>query len=183
MSDSQHDSTPHADNPAPSLGEAERVARRRKLVGLALSGAPLMMSLPTAVSAQTVSSAYRAAQNDANLPLGLRPLKESSNKDGWLRVPATKYTPLDAATHPLLYLIGTIYYKDDGTTVSPFDSTKYGSGATTYLLVLFPSPVTSTAPGTPFPSGGGLTQGLHASAWSSVLPGGGGSFNSVAWVS
>ena len=65
MSDSQHDSTPHADNPAPSLGEAERIARRRKLVGLALSGAPLMMSLPTAVSAAAVSSAYRAAQNDA----------------------------------------------------------------------------------------------------------------------
>ena len=181
MSDSQHDSTPHTDNPAPSLGEAERVTRRRKLVGLALSGAPLMMSLPTAVSAQTVSSAYRAAQNDANPAVA--PLKENTSLDGWLRVPATKYIPLSPSTDPLLYLIGSIYYKEDGTTVSPFDSTKYGSGATTYLLVLFPSPVTSTVPGTPFPSGGGLTQGLHASAWSSVLPGGGGSFNSVAWVS
>ena len=181
MSDSQHDSTPHADNPAPSPGEAERVARRRKLVGLALSGAPLMMSLPTAVSAAAVSSAYRAAQNDA----AGTPVKEATATDSWLRVPAAKLTPKSGTTGLVpLYKIGLRYYVvAGGAEAFSITEADYDSSAV-FLLVLFDAnyvtPVIDGGVPHPIRTAG---QGLHLSAWNSVNPSGPKSYDGVAWVS
>lgn len=167
--------------PAAVPGRAT-AARRRRLVGLVMSGAPLMMSLPTAVSAATAASAFRAALNDSVL----NPEKEAATTDGWLRIPAVKLVSISSPPTPSLYRIGLRYYQvGDGIEVFNVDESVF-TKTDVFLLVLFTpdygGPAASIGDGVPFPirSAG---QGLHQSAWASVSPGGTQSYDGVAWVS
>lgn len=164
--------------------EAGALARRRKLVRMALSGAPLMLSLPTAVSAATLSSAFRAAQNDSSAT----PTKEVTSSDGWLRVPAVKLTRNgNGNPQPALYKIGNRYYLvSNGTEVVNPNLQPYNISANVFLLVLFNSDYAAAVPtvseGVPFPIRS-VGQGLHRSAWASVNPTGAVAYDGVLWVS
>lgn len=168
--------------PGVTLPGGATAARRRRLVGLVMSGAPLMMSLPTAVSAATVASAFRAALNDS----ALNPDKEAAATDGWLRIPAVKLVSISSPPTPSLYRIGLRFYQvGDGIEVFDVDESLF-TRTDVFLLVLFTpdygGPAASIGDGVPFPirSAG---QGLHQSAWASVSPGGTQSYDGVAWVS
>lgn len=189
MSDKLDPTQSAAQSDAPILTSADRLEKRRKLVRLAISGAPLMVSLPTAVSAQTVSSAYRAAQKDKDLTPGL--FVTEIDSDSWLRLEATRYIPPSGSSAPTLFKLGTLYYTEPTGLVpsqnvpEPSDIGTYAS-TIGYVLVLFEANYTTPQilPGVPYPvrSGAGY-QGLHASSWSSVNPGGLGSFNGLTWTS
>jgi hypothetical protein len=173
--------TPESPVPqSPSSPSDEALSRRRKLMRAAISGAPLMLSLPTTVSAQTVASAYRAAQND----MQQSPVRVTTGTDGWVRVPAVSLTPPGNSSLPALYRIGTSYYlQSTGQAVTGSVNEQPYTATNVYLLVLFNVDIgNSISGGVPYP----LTQsgnGLHRSAWLSVNPTGAQSYNGVDWVS
>ncbi len=173
----------------PSSPSDEALSRRRKLMRAAISGAPLMLSLPTTVSAQVLSSAFRAAQND--LAIQRDPLfslaRVTTGPDGWVRIPARSLIPRGNSTLPALYRIGTssysYYLQSTGEAYSSGVDEQLFDGTNVYLLVLFNIDMgNSISGGVPYP----LTQtgvGLHRSAWASVNPQGTQGYNGVEWVS
>lgn len=172
---------------SPSSPSDEALSRRRKLMRAAISGAPLMLSLPTSVSAATLSSAFRAAEND--LAAQRDPLftlnRVTASPDGWARIPARSLLPTGNSSLPALYRIGTssYYLQSTGEAYSSSVDEQLYVGTNVYLLVLFNvDSGNSISDGVPYP----LTQvgvGLHRSAWASVNPTGAQSYNGVGWVS
>lgn len=158
---------------SPSLGTqvdaepaATDLARRRKLVRLIGTGVPLVLSLPTRASAQTVSSAYRGAQNDAQE----QPALAVNAADGWIRVQGLQYN-LIADGSPV-YFVNGVYITSTGTTVQANEVS--GTGVIVYLAVLFDTNFNPQTAGAvekgPWPQYAGAGQALHLSSWSSLSP-------------
>lgn len=161
--------------PAPDGDDAVRI-RRRRLLGAAARGAPLLVSLPTQASAAALGSAYRGAINDANNP----PALVSSSGDGWIRVPGRRFVGTytlvnDLGVPPVsyngqLFRVDGNWYDTGGQPAIP------GKGVEqdVFLAVLF---ATSVAPGNAgaselgaWPRYVGPGQALHLSSWSSLSP-------------
>jgi len=162
----------------PSADPSEVRERRRRLLRLAGSGAPLLVSLPGQASAAALGSAYRGAINDASR----QPPLVSSAGDGWIRVPGRRFfgtysLAADPGVPPLQYtgqLFGVDgqWYDTSGQIASPID----GNETPVLLAVLF---ATSFQPGSagatelgPWPRYVGAGQALHLSSWSSLSPSG-----------
>jgi hypothetical protein len=178
MSDQpQHPSAADQSAHIPEGADAMR-ERRRRLLGVAARGAPLLVSLPSQASAAALGSAYRGAINDATNP----PVLVSSTGDGWIRVPGRRFVgsytlASDPAVPPMQYN-GQIYQVDGNWYDTGGQAAVPGTGAeqAVYLAVLF---ATSFAPGSagatemgPWPRYIGAGQALHLSSWSSLSPSG-----------
>jgi hypothetical protein len=178
MSDQpQHPSA--ADHPARMPDSADAVrARRRRLLGAAARGAPLLVSLPTQASAAALGSAYRGAINDAANP----PVLVSSTGDGWIRVSGRRFVgsytlASDPGVPPVQYN-GQIF-KVDGNwydTSGQLAVPGTGSEQPVFLAVLFATSVTPGSAGATelgaWPRYIGAGQALHLSSWSSLSPSG-----------
>lgn len=145
------------------------LARRRRLIRLIGTGVPLVMSLPMRASAQTVNSAYRAAQYDfANPPAAMA----VSEVDGWIRVKGVQYV-LSADNVTPVYFINGAYFTGSGDSVEVTQVS--GTGSPVYLAVLFETNFTTQSAAAiergPWPQVTNMGQALHLSAWSSLSPG------------
>ncbi len=154
----------------------EGLERRRKLMRMVGTGVPLILSLPTRASAQTLSSAYRAAQQDAMRP----PPHVANARDGWIRIAAQRHQ-IKTGGYAYKFQGDSDFYSETGSHVQPNDV--QGPVTPVYLAVLFQTDFNPGSGGAnemgAWPKYTGVGQALHMSSWSSLSPRG---YRNHDWV-
>lgn len=168
MSEQEHNSPNIQVRAAEEARTPEVLERRRKLMRMVGTGVPLILSLPTRASAQTLNSAYRAAQQDAIRPPSLM----ANTKDGWIRVEAQRHHLKAGGGYAYKFNGDSYFYSDSGAHVQSNDV--QGPVTTVYLAVLFQTDFNRGSAGAhemgAWPKYVGVGQALHLSSWSSLSP-------------